>query len=137
MNIFSRIKSGIGIFGALLRWQRKQAAFVQAEQEAAIKKPSKPRRVFRFRESGGRPIFGPAFDLAREGHHTSRQRCRQFLRVRFFASVSAANRAMSRRERRKWASLFARLEYRRMMSDETNAIPLAEELAARRERLIA
>ena len=118
MNIFSRVRSSV------LRLLGKQAEEVKAPEPPKPGPHKRPAHMVRVRYSE-RPIFGPAFpDAGDEGHHISRQTCRAALRVRFFASVSHnAHPLMTRRERRRAASLFARLEYRRMMRDETNAIP--------------
>lgn len=122
MNIFSRIKGGIpGLLAA--KQSRIQAAKMDAP---AYGEPVKA-HLIRFRKSAGRPIFGPAFNVPREGHHLSRQLCRHYLRTRMFGSVSAGNPLMSRRERRRFARLFACLEYRRMVQDPTNALDAKEE----------
>lgn len=92
--------------------------------------------MIRFRTTTGRPVFGPSFDVPREMHHISRETCRHYLSARFFASVSAGNPLMSRRERRRMARLFACLEYRRMMQDKTNVVdPELEALTSRMSAL--
>jgi hypothetical protein len=61
----------------------------------------------------GRGIFGPAAIPDAAYHYVSRQTCRAYLRACWLVQVSRDNPNMSRRERRKSASLFARLQYRR------------------------
>lgn len=129
MNIFNRAKAAILLAGNSMASVVVHALRGKADGSAAPVKPE-PAKAFqhfiRFRVSKGR-CFGPAFDVPREGHHLSRQLCRHYLRTRMFGSVSAGNPLMSRRERRRFARLFACLEYRRMMQDPTNALDAQEE----------
>ena len=82
------------------------------------------RHTIRFRPSGAKPWLGPAFLARSEFHYVSRQTCRAALRAIQFQNVTARlGPTVSRRERRKYASVLARLEYRRMMADGVNAIP--------------
>lgn len=116
MNIFSRL-------GARIRAILSNTSQAAAAGRETPKIEPKPRHMIRLRPSTGRPIFGPSFPEERAGHHFSRQTSRGYLRTRFFAAVSEGNPLMSRRERRHFSRLFTCLEYRRMMTDETNAIP--------------
>lgn len=72
-------------------------------------------------------FFGPAFCYPREDHHKSRQSCRAYLRDLMFKAASEKFPLASRRDRRRYARLCAKLEYRNMMQDQTNAIPEVEE----------
>lgn len=134
MNIFSRVKNGIAF--ALDRWQRKQSAAQGVEtHKGQDLPPAAPVHMIRLRASS-RPIFGPVFDVPREHHHLSRETCRHYLRTRFFAAVSQGNPLMSRRDRRRHARLFAKLEYRRMMQDPTNTIDSEMEAMLRRKEAL-
>ena len=122
MNIFSRIKNAIaGQFGGRIT-RHSEMPEVREDRKGNLRFP-KFARVFKLCASTGRPHFGPAFIPSREFHHVSRQACRAVLRGIQFFNVSQRHPLMSRRERRRLASLMARLEYRRMMQDTANAIP--------------
>lgn len=122
MNIFSRIKNAVtGVFGGALKRNAERPSVHETRNGKLIFQA--PPRMITIWSNGGRPIFGPSVQSEREDHHLSRQTCRAYLRNRMFASVSQGNPLMPRRERRRFARLFACLEYRRMMTDGTNAIP--------------
>lgn len=78
-----------------------------------------PPRTFRMRLAEGSGARGPAIVPERADHHVSRQACREYLRAYYFSQAGTDTLA-TRRERRRFASLCARLEYRRMMKDPTN-----------------
>lgn len=122
MNIFSRLKNAVsGVFGGKVK--RTDARPSVHEKRDGKMVFQAPPRYIKIWHNGGRPFFGPSVQSERANHHVSRQTCRAYLRNRMFGSVSAGNPLMSRRDRRRYARLFACLEYRRMMSDDANAIP--------------
>lgn len=137
MNVFSRIKKGIvGAFGGRMTRSSEQPT-VSEDRKGRLRFQAPPRMV-KLWHNNGRPIFGPATTTDRAEHHLSRQTCRAYLRSRFFAAVSEGNKLMSRRDRRRAGRLFAKLEYRRMMADPTNAIdPQEEALFKRLEKRVA
>lgn len=122
MNIFSRLKNAVvGAFGGTLKRTDERPA-VHERRNGKLDFQAPPHMV-KLWHNNGRPFFGPSTPTERADHHVSRQTCRAYLRARMFAGVSQGNPLMSRRERRHFSRLFACLEYRRMMTDETNAIP--------------
>lgn len=127
MNIFSRVKNAVvGMLGGALKRQSEKPT-VHERRNGKLDFHAPP-RMFRLRTSSSGPVKGPAFLPPTEGHHVSRQTCRAALRAIQFHHVSTleGTRRMSRKDRRRLARLFACLEYRRMMQDDTNAIPADE-----------
>lgn len=121
MNVFSRVKKAVvGMFGGRLKKHGEQPTVT--ERRNGKLNFNAPRSVKVWRREDGKPIFGPAIQAERAGHHITRQTCRYYLRARFFAGVSQGNPLMSRRDRRRYSRVLAALEYRRMMTDDTNAV---------------
>lgn len=122
MKLFSRLTALIASAAPYLPFLSRSAASSAVPPER-IPAPKRNAHFIRYRETTGRPVFGPAILPDQAYAHVSRQTCRNGLRAIQFANVSARHSDWSRRERRRYASLLARLEYRRMMRDNTNAIP--------------
>lgn len=136
MNVFSRAKAAVLVAASALSTAVAHALATRDPQGSAAPIAQEPNKAFthliRYRETTGRPLFGPAFDVPREHHHLSRETCRHYLRTRFFAAVSQGSPLMSRRERRRMARIFTCLEYRRMMQDPTNVVDPEMEALYRR-----
>lgn len=83
-------------------------------------KEQKQRHTIRFFTSN-RSFFGPVGLPPIANHFASRQTCRHYLRALWFQKMSDRDPLMSRRDRRRAARLFACLEYRNTVREESDA----------------